>query len=540
MPAAGRPMVVPFPPPVSGLSTVTARSEQPARASFDLRNVTGFGVDGRMRIQVRDGTLPLLGQANVLGFSNTNRQILALHEARFLDGSSNSASYVVAVAATDIYQITPPSGTNAATITLAAAAKFNAGRRVRCATMGAYTFLLSGFNTPQKLKLDDGTVSDWTASTAGTLPTGYRLLLAARGRVWMAGNVTNPNDWTVSRQGDPFDWDFTADDVGGPVEGNSGFRGGQVGEPINAIMAGKDDTILFGTRNQLFELQGEPTLGSLLVRSTGVGVLTAESWCMGASGEIYFVGTAGFYKLPVGGAPQPLNIDKVQTYFSGLGDTGYWVSCVWDPERFGVHIFITPPIDAVGAVVGTSAHLFYNARTDGFEPRDYPEDHGPICAIFSDTGAAGERRILMGGRKGHIMYPSTTAFGYDASSSGTIAANVAIASRATYGPVRPSGPADRAKMIELSVTLGEAPSGFATSDFRCDVAILAGKSPYDAFANPTASATATLSGVIGRQVDFHRRLRGNTFYVQCSNSTINKGFSIDECYGRFLPAGRES
>lgn len=534
-----RPQPIPFPLPATGLNTVTPRVGQPARSSIDLRNVRMFSrADGRMRVSTRPGTITLFGQTNVLGAATNSRNILGLHQAR----ATNGTTYVLAIADGDLYQNTVGQGTIAATVNLRQVAATLTGRNVYFATDGGYSYYIDGASA-HKLKLDDGTVSTWTATGGkGTVPTDFRFMLAARGRIWMAHQTSATNNWTCSRQGDVNDWKTDDEDVGASVVGNSGFRGGRVGEPINALIAGKDDTILFGCRNSIYELQGEPTLGALLVRSTGVGMLSPLGWCMGASGEIYFVASGGFYRLPVSGSPEPLNIDKVQTYFDALSDRGYYINCVWDPNNFGVHIFFAPDVAtlAVDGITSTAAahHLFYNARTDGFEPFDLPDDHGPLYAILYDGGRSGDRRVIMGGRKGFVTAFSETV-ATDCNSTSTSTANVAIPSYAYFGPVRPGGVEKKSKLIELLVNLGEPPSGFASSDFHCDVTISTGKGPYEAYNAPTGTVTASFNAVSGRQPGLHKRLCGGDFYVRFGNTNSGKIFIIDDVWGRFLPAGRD-
>jgi hypothetical protein len=528
-----RPEPVAFPLPLAGLSTVTPRVSQPQRASVDLRNVRMFGAKDRFSVSPRPGTLPLFGQTNTLGTGlNSNsvantKEVFQLHQARFDD------TYVVAVVDGSIYRNTVGFGTTVGTVALATngQAAMLAGRYVQCATRGQYTYMIDGVRA-RKLQLSTNVVSTWTAST-GTVPTDYRLMVAARGRIWMAQSDTQGGYvWTCSRQDDPDDWNTAAEDVGASVVSNSGFRGGQVGQTINALIAGKDDTIIFGCRNAIYELVGEPTLGSLLVRSTGVGVLTAGSWCMGPQGEVYFVAPGGFYRLPVAGPPQALNTDKHQSYFDALPDTGYYITCVWDPNRFGVHIWVTP------AATGAANHLFYNTRTDGFEPIDLPDDHGPLSAILYD-GGRGDRKICLGGRKGIVTYLSDTTAS-DCNSSGTATANTAITSYAEFGPLRPAGVDNRAKMIGLRVNFGEPPTGFSSSDFHCDVIVKTGPGPYEALNAPSGSNVTVFDGLSGRQPEVHKRLVGEWYYARFGNTNAGKLWVVDDVYGRFLPAGRSS
>src|SRR5207244_7088633 len=103
--------------------------------------------------------------------------------------------------------------------------------------------------------------------TAGSPPDGGRLLCTWRGRLVVSGVNTDPQNWFMSKQLDPTNWDYSPAVIteSQAVAGNNSLAG-YVGDVINTMIPWSDDVLIFGGNQSLFQMTGDPMAGGRIDR----------------------------------------------------------------------------------------------------------------------------------------------------------------------------------------------------------------------------------------------------------------------------------
>lgn len=242
--------------------------------------------------------------------------------------------------------------------------------------------------SPKVMHLESGTaeLEPWVA-TVGSVPQNCPIICLYRDRIVLAGEQGNPHLWYMSRQGDPYDWNYTEDfssneaDAGIAVAGQNS-EAGVIGLPIRAVIPHSDDYLVFGYDSQLWILRGDPASGGQIdCISRSVGVAGKRAWCSGPSGEIIFLSSEGLCRLASGGSslPQVISFDKTPVELVGLSYTDN-VQMSYDMQAHGVHIFVE----------GRKQNWFYSLETDSLWPVKLASD-ADVTALCEYNGG-----VLMG------------------------------------------------------------------------------------------------------------------------------------------------
>ena len=267
------------------------------------------------------------------------------------------------------------------------------------------------------LRNDENSLDVFMASV-GSVPVNCPLICLYRDRLVMAGNPTEPHLWYMSRQGDPYDWNYTEDlesdetDYGIAVAGQNS-NAGIIGEPIRALMPHSDDYLVFGYDTQLWILRGDPAAGGQLdCISRTVGVVGKRAWCYGPQGEIYFLSHNGIHKLAAGGSsmPQMVSYPRIPVELTRYTYKDN-VQMSYDRGALGIHIFIE----------GESRGWFFSVENESFWPVEFAD--GADVSAMCEFG----NRALFGCVDGHVRVHDDEAM-----SDG----NNAFSSYVLIGPVR--------------------------------------------------------------------------------------------------------
>ncbi len=140
----------------------------------------------------------------------------------------------------------------------------------------------------------------------GSLPSQAYLIAHYRGRLVLAGNPEYPHQWYMSRQSNPWDWEYAANDAQAAVAG-SNADANEVGDIVRCIIPYKDDYIIFGCAKSIWVLRGDAASGGSMDEiSLVTGMFGAASFCWDDKDNLYFMGNDGVYLLPPGfGPPAP-------------------------------------------------------------------------------------------------------------------------------------------------------------------------------------------------------------------------------------------
>ncbi len=379
-------------------------------------------------------------------------------------------------------------------------------------------YFVDGTSDVQVLDIPTNTVSTFspTAGTETATTLGeYRLAATWHGRIVFANSLQFPQNFVMSRVGTPTDFDYADTDAGAAFAGNLSTAG-RIGEPIIALLPLSDDVIAFGGDHTMWAMRGDPAVGgSIDMVSEAIGVVGPNAWTKAPDGTVYFVGPGAFFRMP-GNAGPPVDISSIKypQFFAELNRATNYISCAWDRDKHGCYIFVNP----VTGALGTS--LWYDARTEGFFPLEYPTSHGPITALVYDGDGADDRVVILGGTDGYLRLTDDTALTDD---------GTAISSFVFIGPFQVGKGLMTDGIINgLDLTLGEPQEGIATSFMNVDVAVYVARDAYNVTqGTPRNVFSRTYTGLPGRVTSLRPRLRGAWGMIKLSNTIISTTWSFE-------------
>jgi hypothetical protein len=384
---------------------------------------------------------------------------------------------------------------------------------------------------------------DNDTTTYGSMPTKAYLGCNYRGRAVLSGNPAYPYQWYMSRQGNPWDWAYIANDAQTPVAGNNADAG-EIGDIIRALIPFKDQYLIFGCSNSLWYLRGDPaTSGAIDSIDRTVGIFGANSWCF-SNDALYFWGTGGIYKCDLTDAgpskPQILtgfslpNISKDENVDSST----HRITMGYDRKRLGILICVTKLSD------GTNSNYWYDLRTEGFFPETYPDECGVYSICYYDANDDAYADLLLGSRDGYINRFDDLIKNDNDGTTAVGAGDVTISSNCTLPITKISQDEDReglVKSMTLTTSGGGSAGTFTDTDGlsyerhvaddaeTCLENIVDGETPLD---------SGTISGN-GRKERIRDRARGKFLGIKLYNNTVSQTWAIDEVQIDLKESGRK-
>jgi hypothetical protein len=231
----------------------------------------------------------------------------------------------------------------------------------------------------------------------GVIPTNAKSLAVYRDRlVWAEGRV-----WYMSRQGDIYDYDYSADsDDGGRAVAAVNSTAGQPGDPIVAIAVGGDDYLVMFSEDTTWVLRGDPTYGGKLYNlSQVVGCVGPKAWCYGPQDEIYFLAKTGLYSIgsDVDQPPQPISDVVLPQELKRITSANYNVALAYDSSDTGIAIFLTPSDGSNGI------HWWFDLGTKSLWPMQMTTAGQQPSAVCSFTGTPSrQQKLLLACRDGTL------------------------------------------------------------------------------------------------------------------------------------------
>jgi hypothetical protein len=498
--------------PFKGQVQASGYASQPPDTAVSCSNVMPFDPAGdRQRGGQRGGTTKLTAAALGAGTNRVNR----LHQVQKADGTGTKCC---ATSGAGLYagaDFTSLALVNAAFVT----ALSNNTAPHSCDIFGTVYFVDGVLAAPKTYNPVAGTVGTLAAS-AGSLPGVATLCANFRGRLVL---VVGQNLY-FSRAGTPTDFDYAQRDVLAAVATGATSTFGRISQPVYALIPFSNDTMIVGCDHSILLVKGDPADGGVMLTiSDSIGMLYKDGWCIDPAGNLYFLGTGGFFRIQAGGQTiENLSVGKMDAFFAQIPKS-HNVQMAWDRDNKGCWIFATPytyPGTTIGNVI-----CYWDGRTEGFFPMDFPSSHGPesLCVFDGDTTTA--RYLVLGGRDGHIRKYDEAVRTDD---------GTAISSTVTFAPFRPGGNG-QGMLTELEFYFGELP---ASPNFLVQFTVGVGKDAYAAFTAPTRTIAGTFISP-GRQVPRKYRLAGGAFAMTLLCNTTGDGWTLEEIYARFEPAGRQ-
>ena len=373
-------------------------------------------------------------------------------------------------------------------------------------------------------------------STFGSLPDQVTLGAAWNGRAVIAGNEDDPNQWYMSRQGNPWDWNYIADDPQAPVSGEDADAG-KVGDTIVALIPYSKDYFIFGCANSLWYLAGNPAAhGSLLSLDDTGGILDSQAWCKDKEDNLYILATTGLLKIPNGfGQPQNLLEIIYPDFIKDLDFDGslHRVILGFDKNRNGIKIIKTT------LASGANSNWWYDLRTGGLFPETYPNQCGVYCMFDYAATDAGYSGLIHGCKDGYARVEVDTAKDDDIGVT-----DQAIDSYVTFGPIEIAGENREGKITSIvGETVGGAASGSEADSNNLTYKAWSGLSSDVVVEKLIANTTPQIAGTIlapGRNRGARKRkeIRGAYVGIRVGNDTDAQNWGLEKLTIEGVAKGR--
>jgi hypothetical protein len=308
---------------------------------------------------------------------------------------------------------------------------------------------------------------------------------------------------------------------------------GEIGENIVDAAPLNDDILYIFTSDSVFAFVGDPGYNGVIDHFCSLcGLVAANAWCFDTSGTLYWLGRGGLYRLPKGYTiPQCLSSTVLRDYFSGLDYGGLNIRLKWYED---VHqLWITASPITFSGVQGI--HMVWDSATGAFLPQQFGTGliiQGDPQAIFAfdifPGNAPQDRVLLMGCRDGYIR-KYHGSIGFDAtftSDDGT-----AITSYCYLGASRPVDDLNEGNIQCLDLYTGFDKAGLT---YNLNYQLQAAPDSYNAISNPDLTAANTIS-TQGHFKDYSMRMRGGSFALYLSNSTLNATWNLERIIASFTP-----
>ncbi|MCJ7828773.1 MAG: hypothetical protein MUP81_03410, partial [Dehalococcoidia bacterium] len=384
---------------------------------------------------------------------------------------------------------------------------------------------------------------DWTVyvgGASGTMPTKTYLGCFYRKRCVLAGDPNYPYRWYMARVSNPWNWLYVTND---PLSAIRGLDSGtpETADIIRALIPYRDDYLILGCANSIRVIRGDPCAGgSQDVVDSTVGIFGAQSWCFDGNGNLFFWGTNGIYKLPVGFGQiecltelcLPKLVDDEQ-----IDPSVYRITMGYDRKRGGILISITKVAD------GTNSCYWYDLKLGAFYPESYPDECGAYSQFYYDANDDAYRDLLVGCKDGYIRKFDNTQRNDDIGGS-----DEAISSYCTIIQQISENADTEAKLTSLTAIIAGGASGGTFTDTTDSTSILnvtygiykgnnAELVLEDIRDGADAHATGTWT-TPGKQNKVRARTRGVWLGIKLSNSTASKTWAIEKLFGEIQPAGK--
>jgi hypothetical protein len=494
--------------------------------------------NGEVWYESASGTMTELADANGAIDSGVNMAAVSGFGKVFIvDGTNKKVVDLVNTKLTVTAMTTAP--TRGATLTQATSGATMVVDFVTTAKTAIYGFVTSGTFTATYAVTGGGMTSktpsavtasphwyDWTpyptigATSYGTMPTYPNISCMYRGRL-VLNDTKNPYMWHMSRQSNPFDWLYGVNDAQSAVAGQDGDVG-EIGDIPTAFIPFSDDYMIIGCAHEVDIMRGDPAAGgSLDVLYSADGVFGPMSYCFDGKGNLYFMGTAGLYRIPTGGGvPESLSLSRIPTLMDSIDRTTHRITMGYDRKRNGLIISI------YSIAANTSVSYWYDLSTTGIFPETY--NVGISAQTFYDSNASGYSHLILGSSDGYLRYFNDASFSDQAAND----AAVAITSSVVYGPVA-IGQGDKEGILNNTyLSLGTDTTNIDYNIYVNDSA----EELIDDLANAGLHSGSFTSG--GRKDNIRSRARGSYMALKFGNSTAAKTFAIERVSIEIVPGGR--
>ncbi len=370
--------------------------------------------------------------------------------------------------------------------------------------------------------IDDDAVVIWRSKTQGTIPPRCRLITTWRGRIVIARDPEDPQNWHMSAVANPHDWNnFPAFPAATQAISGNNAKAGLVPDIVNTMIPYADDLLLFGCDKSIWRLTGDPMQGgSMDFVTDDFGMSFGQPWCKDTRGVLYFFESRGGVArwAPGSQMPEALSDNRLQRKFQDVNLATHHMRLVWNHRDDGLHVFQIPY-----GTVSVKQHWFWHRKTGSWWEDEYGggTTTQPTAVVLFDGDAANDRTILVGGNDGYVREWNEDAVDDD---------GAAIDAHFAIGPIAPVPPAGG-----LESGYDELTAVLASDEHGCTYEVYVGSEPDDPLSAPFR--VGRLSA--GRNPAELAGWSGDTCYLRLRNANALESFSYEEASVRVWAAGRK-
>ncbi len=407
---------------------------------------------------------------------------------------------------------------------------------------------------PITADLDDVTAGphwyDWTAfpsigsTSFGSPPNKAYLGCLYNGRTVVSGNPEAPNQWYMSRQTNPWDWAYVANDAQSPVFGGNGDLG-ELGDIIRCLAPYKDDYLIFGCSNSVWVMWGDPMAGgSIREVSLTTGIFGANSFCWDSNNKFYFWGNNGLYRTTIPGAPQCISQFKLPRLAKdeAAGPLTHRITLLYDADRHGILVAITVLASGVNSNYWYDLNALDENEIGGFFPETYPSDFGVYSGIYYDSNTPGLKGLVLGQADGFIRTFDDTA------KSDTVGqTDNAIDSYVCLGPIAMSRVPRREGVlsgVDLTVAGGGSSEATQANSNDVDFKVYTAKTSEEVLEFMAANVNPNFAGTFTGPGNFRGSTRRQTVRnaylgVRLQNDTAEESWAYEDLFVHLKDSGRQ-
>lgn len=361
------------------------------------------------------------------------------------------------------------------------------------------------------LSLAPISAKDTSNVVVSQFPVGCRHFSLWADRIVAVNDPLRPHQWFMSAQGYPLVWDYgdsgdILEDgtfssgngltlgVGAAVSDDVAEIEGILGDPIICTIPLTNDYLVFACKNSFHVLRGNPRLnGAFNAISRTVGILDIGAYCLTPENRLYVMTPDGLYEITLQGAT-PVSRDLIPLELVGLDPERYEVTMGYDFDNRGVLISAVARSATLDPTLPSLCY-FFDQRTGGFFPDEYPLEHDATAMVSHQPDTLAVPALFRCGRDGYIRrynaaVPTDDGTNFD--------------SNCLYGPLRLGD--------------GEYGEGYL-QQIICVMDTISGPVTIRAFTGHTAQAAlanvpryeTTMNG--GRNRNRWPRLRGGACYI---------------------------
>ncbi len=389
---------------------------------------------------------------------------------------------------------------------------------------------------------------EWTVynndtATYGTMPNKAYLGCLYNGRLVLSGNPEAPNEWYMTRQTNPWDFQYADTDDQAAINGDNSDLG-EIGDIVRSLSPYKDDYMVFGCASSVWTMFGDPRVGGAIRElSLTTGIFGAQSYCWDNNNNFYFWGNNGLYRTTIPGNPQCMSQFKLPRLVKdeAASPSTHRITLLYDRDRHGIVVAITV------LTTGANSNYWYDLNAldeqgiGGFFPESYATDCAIYSGVYYDSNTASLKGLLLGNTDGYIrVFDDAVKNDVPASGVETIDSYVGL------GPMSMSGVLQREGIltgIDLTVAgggIGGSQSDSDDVDFKVHTARTSEQvlERLSANTNPKFAGTFVGPGNV-RGTTRRQAVRDSYLGLRLQNDTAGESWAFEDLFIHLKDSGRK-